>query len=92
MEGDALEFAVEAGRTALWTALALSLPLLAAGLIVGLAVSLLQAVTQIQEQTLSFAIKLIAVIATIFATARWLGGELYNYTLILFDGIPHLGK
>lgn len=52
MEGDALEFAVEAGRTALWTALALSLPLLAAGLIVGLAVSLLQAVTQIQEQTL----------------------------------------
>ena len=47
--------------------------------------SLFQALTQIQEQTLSFAIKLIAVFATILLTARWLSGELYNFTLSIFD-------
>ncbi|MFY1926344.1 EscS/YscS/HrcS family type III secretion system export apparatus protein, partial [Achromobacter dolens] len=47
--------------------------------------SLFQALTQIQEQTLSFAIKLIAVFATILLTARWLSAELYNFTISVFD-------
>jgi type III secretion protein S len=83
---------IDQASRALTLVLLLSLPTIIVASVVGTLVSLIQALTQIQEQTLSFAIKLIAVIATIFATARWLGGELYNYTLILFDGIPHLGR
>ena len=59
-------------------------PILAAT-IIGLMVSLFQALTQIQEQTLSFAIKLIAVLVTLLGTARWMGGEIYNFTIQSFD-------
>jgi type III secretion protein S len=59
-------------------------PILAATL-VGLLVSLLQALTQIQEQTLGFAVKLIAVVITLLITARWIGGEVYNFTIQVFD-------
>jgi type III secretion protein S len=58
--------------------------------IVGTLFSLVQALTQIQEQTLSFAVKLIAVGLTLFLTARWVGGEIYNYTIALFDSFPYL--
>ena len=88
MEGDALEFAVEAGRTALWPALALSLPLLAAGLIVGLAVSLLQAVTQIQEQTLSFVPKILAITGTLLILMPWMLRVLVDYTHEVFMKLP----
>ncbi|MFY1927725.1 type III secretion system export apparatus subunit SctS, partial [Achromobacter dolens] len=57
---------------ALYLVLWLSLPPIAVAAIVGALFSLFQALTQIQEQTLSFAIKLIAVFATILLTARWL--------------------
>ena len=70
---------------ALYLTLWLSLPPIAVAAIVGTLFSLFQALTQIQEQTLSFAIKLIAVFATILLTARWLSGELYNFTLSVFD-------
>lgn len=70
---------------ALYLVLWLSLPPIAVAAIVGTLFSLFQALTQIQEQTLSFAIKLIAVFATIMLTARWLSGELYNFTVAVFD-------
>jgi type III secretion protein S len=70
---------------ALYLVLWLSLPPIAVASIVGVLFSLFQALTQIQEQTLSFAIKLIAVFATILLTARWLSGELYNFTVSVFD-------
>ena len=70
---------------ALYLTLWLSLPPIAVAAIVGTLFSLFQALTQIQEQTLSFAIKLIAVFATILLTARWLSGELYNFTISVFD-------
>lgn len=72
---------------ALYLVLWLSLPPIAVASIVGVLFSLFQALTQIQEQTLSFAIKLIAVFATILLTARWLSGELYNFTVSVFDVI-----
>lgn len=70
---------------ALYLVLWLSLPPIAVAAIVGTLFSLFQALTQIQEQTLSFAVKMIAVFITILFTARWLSGELYNYTLSVFD-------
>lgn len=70
---------------ALYLVLWLSLPPIAVAAIVGTLFSLFQALTQIQEQTLSFAVKMIAVFITILLTGRWLSGELYNYTLSIFD-------
>ncbi len=78
---DVVDYVVQA----LTLTLILSMPAIAVAAIVGTLFSLLQALTQIQEQTLSFAVKLIAVGLTLFLTASWLGGELMNYTLAIFD-------
>jgi type III secretion protein S len=72
--------------------LALSGPPIIVASIVGVAVSLIQALTQIQEQTLGFAIKLIAVAVTIFATSSWLGGMIFEYAVAIFDTFPQLVK
>ena len=77
-------------KQALLLVLWLSLPPIVVASVVGTLFSLFQALTQIQEQTLSFAIKLIAVGATLFLTARWVGGEIFNYTVSLFDAFPML--
>jgi type III secretion protein S len=77
---------------ALLLVLWLSLPPIIVASIAGVLVSLLQALTQIQEQTLSFAVKLVTVSITIFLTARWVGGEIYNYTVSLFAAFPLLVK
>lgn len=52
--------------------------------VVGLIVSLLQALTQIQEQTLGFAVKLIAISLTLLVCASWLGSSLLLYTQDIF--------
>ncbi len=77
---------------ALYLVLWLSLPPIIVASVVGTLFSLFQALTQIQEQTLSFAIKLIAVMATLALTARWIGGELYNYTMAIFEMIPQIAR
>ncbi len=77
---------------ALYLTLWLSLPPIVVASVVGTLFALFQALTQIQEQTLSFAVKLIAVMATLVLTARWVGGELYNYTLVIFEAIPVVGR
>ena len=66
----------------------LSMPPIIVASVVGLLVSLLQALTQVQEQTLSFAIKLVAVAVTIMAMSGLLGSQLLSYTLKLFDDFP----
>lgn len=70
--------------------LLLSMPPILVAAVVGIIVSLLQALTQIQEQTLPFAIKLIAVAATIAAMAGVLGGEMLNYTTQIFSDFPQM--
>lgn len=83
---DIVSHVVKALLLVLW----LSLPPIIVASVVGTLFSLFQALTQIQEQTLSFAIKLIAVGITLFLTARWVGGEIFNYTVSLFDAFPLL--
>lgn len=72
--------------------LILSMPAIVLATLSGLLVSLLQALTQIQEQTLGFAIKLIVVVLTLLLTAHFMVGELYNYSLNLFKEFPILGR
>ena len=69
--------------------LLLSLPPIVVAAVVGTLFSLFQALTQIQEQTLSFAVKLIAVCAALALTSPWLGTQMYNYTLNIFEMIKH---
>ncbi len=83
-----LDYTVRAAMLMLLLSL---LPTLVATL-VGLVVSLVQALTQIQEQTLGFAVKLIAVAATLLLSMSWVGAEMYNYTVGIFDAIPHLAQ
>ncbi|MEN3386713.1 MAG: type secretion protein [Hyphomicrobiales bacterium] len=68
----------------------LSMPPIVVASLVGIVVSLLQALTQVQEQTISFAVKLIAVAATIAAMASFLGSEMLSFTLKLFDDFPKM--
>ena len=75
-----VEEAVRMGREALIITMQLSLPLLAVGLVVGVIISIIQAATQIQEQTLTFIPKIIAVVATLYVLAPWLITILMDYT------------
>ncbi len=75
-------------RDALFHALLLSAPLLGVALIVGLLVAVVQAVTQIQEQTLSFVPKLIAVGITFLILLSWMLTTAVAYTRQLLLGIP----
>ena len=84
--------ALDLFQAALWLMLVGAGPPILAATLVGTGVALFQALTQIQEQTLSFGIKLIAVSATILLTARWVGGEMFNFTVQIFDSIPSLGR
>lgn len=68
----------------------LSLPPILVASVVGIIVSLLQALTQVQEQTISFAVKLIAVALTIAAMAGLLGSEILTYTLNIFNNFPRM--
>ncbi len=80
MGPDMMQVAVDLTRRALILSLELSLPMLLVGMAVGFLVSLLQAVTQIQEQTLSFIPKIVAVAATAFLTLPWMLTVLVDYT------------
>ncbi|AUI86217.1 EscS/YscS/HrcS family type III secretion system export apparatus protein [Vibrio azureus] len=75
---------------ALILVLYLSLPPILVAALVGTLVSIVQALTQVQEQTLGFVVKLIAVIITLFATTQWLGSELYSFTSLIMDRIPQI--
>jgi len=71
----------------LWLVLLLSLPAVLVASAVGVLVSLVQTLTQIQDQTVQFLLKLLAVCFTIIASYQWAGNTLMNYTRIIFDQI-----
>lgn len=69
----------------------LSIPVLGAALIVGLIIGLLQAITSIQEQTLSFIPKLLAIIVTLVVLGPWMMRTMVQYTAELLAGLPRFG-
>ena len=78
------------GTEAMKVALALASPLLLIALITGLVISILQAATQINEMTLSFIPKIIAVFVTIVVAGPWMLNLLLDYMRILFNNIPYI--
>jgi flagellar biosynthetic protein FliQ len=73
---------------AMMLALKVSAPFLLAGLVVGLAVSIFQAVTSIQEQTLSFIPKILVTGAVIALAGPWMLDQMVSYTHDLYASIP----
>jgi flagellar biosynthetic protein FliQ len=82
------ETVISIGERALVITSIISAPLLLAALVTGVVIGMLQAATQINEMTLSFIPKLLALVATIFATGHWMLQTLIDYTRSLFDSIP----
>ncbi len=74
------ESALDLFRHALLTALLIAAPMLTAGLVIGLAISVLQAVTQIHEMTLTFIPKMIGVILVLLLTLPWMLRVILDYT------------
>ncbi len=79
---------LELSTQALELALRVALPLLLVGLVVGLAVSVFQAVTQIQEQTIVFIPKVLALAAVLVIGGPWMLNQLLSYTTELWSEIP----
>jgi flagellar biosynthetic protein FliQ len=70
--------------------LKVALPMLLSALVIGLAVSIFQAVTQIQEQTLSFIPKVVGIAVVIIVAGPWMLGQIVSYTQDLYERIPSL--
>lgn len=75
---------------ALWLVLILSAPPIIVASIAGLLVAVVQAATQIQEQTLQYTIKFFAIVVTLFVTASLLAASLYRYSDRIFSEFPAL--
>lgn len=84
------EFVVGFAREALETMLLVSAPTLVVALIVGLIVSIFQSVTQIQELTLTFIPKILAVVAVVILTFPWMIQIMTAYTSHIFESFPLL--
>lgn len=82
------QIAVDLGREALMTAVIIGAPLLLVGIVVALVVGLLQALTQIQDQTLSFVPKIVAMIAALAVCLPWLVQRMVEYSETLITNIP----
>ena len=80
------EEAIQVVRTALFEALLIAAPILGAGLVVGLCISLFQAVTQIQEQTLTFVPKIVIMILVAIVLLSWIATRMADFATDMFQG------
>jgi flagellar biosynthetic protein FliQ len=83
-----VETAVDLIRNATYLSLIVGAPVLAVSIIVGLTISILQAITQIQEQTISMIPKIVLMALTMLVVLPWAIQRLVEYATVLFDEIP----
>ena len=81
---------LDIGLDALLVAAKLAAPILITALVVGFGISLIQSITQIQEVTLSFVPKAIAVGVALLIAGHWMISEIVGFTTSLFERIPQL--
>jgi flagellar biosynthetic protein FliQ len=81
---------IDLGRQALWTIALVSAPMLLVALAVGLFIGIIQAATSINEMTLSFIPKLIAMAMTLLLFGSWMLVTLVDFTRSIFERIPTL--
>ena len=82
-EADALDIA----QAAIWTVIAASGPAVLAAMIVGVAIAFVQALTQVQEMTLTFVPKILAIFVTIAISAPFIGAQISIFTDLVFSRI-----
>ena len=82
--------AVELGRAAIILALLIGAPVMLTAIVVGLTISILQAVTQIQDQTLSFVPKIVAMLLTALYVLPWIINQMIEYSTDLIRNIPSM--
>ncbi len=85
-------YLISISKQALYLVLILSAPSVGIAMIVGLIISLIQATTQIQEQTLTFVPKLIVVMVVLALTGPWCMVQLINFTQNILDQFPRYIK
>lgn len=86
------DFAVQVLFQGINLILLISLPAVGIGLLVGFLISLFQAVTQIQEQTLTFVPKMVSVLLLIAFTSPWIISLLVDFTATLWSTIPNMAR
>jgi len=86
------DFAVQVMYQGITTIILVSLPSVGVGLLVGFLISLFQAVTQIQEQTLTFVPKVVSVLLVIAFTSPWVISMLISFTTTLWGAIPAMSR
>ncbi len=79
---------IQLTKEALWMVMLLSAPPILAATVMGLLVAFLQAATQLQEQTLVYSVKFIAIVVTLFVTSAILGGTLFHFSERIFTFFP----
>lgn len=84
-EGDVLDLI----QAALWMVIVGSGPVVGAAMVVGIAIALLQALTQVQEMTLTFVPKLVVVFAVFTLTASFIGSQMHIFTEMVYSHIEH---
>lgn len=82
------EFVINFAQEAIKTTIIVSLPMLGLGLIVGLIISIFQAVTQIQEITLTFVPKILVILLALLVFANWMINYLIRFTSMTIEQIP----
>lgn len=87
-----IEFITSLGREALLITLIISAPLLGFALLTGVLISLFQAVTQIQEMTLTFVPKIVVILLTMIVFGPWILRILINFSIALFMNLPNYMK
>ncbi len=77
--------AMEYASQALYLVMIISMPPILIASVIGIALSLIQAVTQLQEQTLTFGVKLLAVVGSLFMLGGWMAAEILRFASEIFD-------
>lgn len=85
-------FVVDMIQRLVWLMLLLSAPILVVSTVVGLAISILQAVTQIQESTITFVPKILAAMLVLVISAPWMLGTLVDYSNDLFTSLVEVAR
>ena len=80
--------ALELGRNAFWMAMSTSAPILVIGLVVGVLIAMFQAVTQLQEQTLTFVPKIAAMVVAAAIFIPWISDRMVEFTREMFTTLP----
>jgi flagellar biosynthesis protein FliQ len=82
-EADALDIV----QSAIWTVILASAPAVIAAMVVGVAIALLQALTQVQEITLTFIPKIVVILVVIALTGPFIGAEIYSFTTLVYSRV-----